>query len=59
VYVNKRKRLAEAARKRDYIELYIPHLALGLKEILDLTDRQETATLNKLKGMLEKTRLET
>ena len=59
VYVNRRKREAEALRKHNYIELYIPHLALGLKEVLSLTDRQETATVNKLKGMLEKTRLET
>lgn len=58
IYLNKKKRAAEVERKRNYIELYIPHLALGLKEILDLTDRQEDTTVKKLKGMLEKSKLE-
>ncbi|MBU0677168.1 MAG: DNA topoisomerase VI subunit B [Verrucomicrobia bacterium] len=58
VYLSKRKRLAEAERKRSYIEQYIPHLALGLKEVLDLSDRQEKVVVKKLEGMLEKTHLE-
>lgn len=58
-YLRRRQRQAEAERKRNYIELYIPHLALGLKEVLALSDRQETAMVNKLKKMLERTRLET
>ena len=58
VYLSKRRREAEAARKRNYIELYIPHLALGLKEILDLDDRQEKSIINKLSRMLEKTHLD-
>ena len=59
IYLKKKKRIAEAERKRNYIELYIPHMALGIKEILDLTDRQEGSTVNKLKGMLERSHLET
>ena len=59
IYLKKKKRLAEAERKRNYIELYIPHMALGIKEILDLTDRQEGSTVKKLKGMLERSHLET
>ncbi len=58
VYLSRRRREAEAARKRNYIELYIPHLALGLKEILDLDDRQEKSIINKLSKMLEKTHLD-
>ena len=58
VYLSRRRREAEAARKRNYIELYIPHLALGLKQILDLQDRQEKAIINKLSRMLEKTHLD-
>lgn len=58
VYLSRRRREAEAARKRNYIELYIPHLALGLKEILDLDDRQEKSIINKLSRMLEKTHLD-
>jgi DNA topoisomerase-6 subunit B len=58
VYLSRRHREAEAKRKRDYIQLYIPHLALGLKEILDLTDREEKTIINKLGRMLEKTHLD-
>jgi len=58
IYLNKRRRAAEAERKRNYIELYIPHLARGLREVLDLSERQEALTINQLKGMLEKTHLE-
>ncbi len=58
VYLNKRKRAAEAERKRSYMELYIPHLALGLKEILDLSDRDETKIVSKLRNMLERTHLD-
>ncbi len=58
VYLNKRKRAAEAERKRGYIELYIPHLALGLKEIIDLSDREEKKVVDKLRNMLERTHLD-
>ncbi len=57
-YLSRKRRADEAARKRNFIELYIPHLALGLKEILDLNDRQEKTVVNKLGGMLERTHLD-
>jgi DNA topoisomerase-6 subunit B len=59
VFVRKRKRAAEVERKKDYILMYIPHLALGLKDILDLSDKQEKMVINKLSDMLERTHLET
>ncbi|MBN1673450.1 MAG: DNA topoisomerase VI subunit B [Kiritimatiellae bacterium] len=59
VYVSRRRREAETARKRSYIEMYIPHLALGLKEILDLRDSDEKTIIRKLNKMLEKTHLQT
>ena len=58
VYLSRRRRQAEFERKRSYIELYIPHLALGLKEILDLNDRQEAGIVSHLEKMLERTHLE-
>ena len=58
VYLSRRRRQAELERKRSYIELYIPHLALGLKEILDLNDRQEAGIVSHLEKMLERTHLE-
>jgi len=58
VFLSKRRRLEEMARKRDYIVMYIPHLALGLKDILDLNDKQEKGIVTTLSKMLEKTHLE-
>ncbi len=58
VFLNKRRRDLEAARKRSYIELYIPHLALGLKEILGFPDSEKDRVERELKKMLEKTHLE-
>ena len=57
-YLSKRKRLAEADRKRSYIEKYIPHLALGLKDILALSDKQKDKVEDDLTKMLERTHLE-
>lgn len=57
-YLSRKRRADEAERKRTFIERYIPHLALGLKEILDLDDRQEKTVVNKLSGMLERTHLD-
>jgi len=58
LYLNRRRREAEARRKRDYIQLYIPHLALGLREILRLGERDEKVIIAKLIKMLEKTHLD-
>ncbi|MFO7869962.1 MAG: DNA topoisomerase VI subunit B [Kiritimatiellia bacterium] len=52
-YLRKRRRQAEIERKRNYMALYIPHLAIGLKEILDLSDRQEKAVVRNLNRILE------
>ncbi len=48
----------EAARKRNYMELYIPHLALGLKDILGLPEKEKEKIEHDLKKMLEKTHLD-
>ncbi len=58
VYLRRRRRQAEAARKRSHIVTYIPHLALGLKEILSLSDRQEAAVVRGLEKLLDRTHLE-
>ncbi len=58
IFLNKRRRELEAQRKKSYIELYLPHLALGLKQILNLNDKQEETVVSTLKGMLEKTHLD-
>ncbi|HRZ12952.1 MAG TPA: DNA topoisomerase VI subunit B [Kiritimatiellia bacterium] len=58
VYLSRRRRQAEVERKRSYIEMYIPHLALGLKEILEFDERKEKQVIQKLGKMLEKTHLD-
>ncbi|MEW6359600.1 MAG: DNA topoisomerase VI subunit B [Planctomycetota bacterium] len=55
-HIKRRRREADAARKKSYIQSYIPHIAIGLKEILNLTDREETRVVNALIQVLEKTR---
>ncbi|MDR0994393.1 MAG: DNA topoisomerase VI subunit B [Verrucomicrobiota bacterium] len=57
-YLGKRKRLAEAERKRSYIEKYIPHLALGLKDILALSEKQKMEVEAVLTQMLQRSRPE-
>jgi len=59
VYLSRRRRHAELERKKNYIVMYLPHLALGLRQILDLNDRQEKTIVSKLHRMLERTHLET
>lgn len=58
VFLSRRRRQAEVERKRSYIEKYIPHLALGLREILAFDERKEKQVISKLGKMLEKTHLD-
>lgn len=59
VHLSRRNREHEAERKRSYIVKYIPHLALGLKDILDLPDKEEARVVKNLQTMLERSHLET
>ena len=59
VHLSRRHRAAEMERKKSYIEKYIPHLALGLKGILDFSDKEEGRVVTNLRTMLERTHLET
>jgi DNA topoisomerase-6 subunit B len=56
VHLSRRDRLAEQERKQRYIELYLPHLALGLRQILDLSETEETRLRDRLRDMLERSR---
>ena len=55
-YIKRRRRQADAERKRHYIEKYIPHIGIALKEILTLSDRQEKAVVTRLEDILERSR---
>jgi DNA topoisomerase-6 subunit B len=56
IHIRRGKREREAERKRSYITKYIPHIGIALREILDLSERQETRIVNTLKDTLEKSR---
>jgi len=58
-FLSREKRRFEADRKRNYIAMYIPHLALGLKQVLDLDDKQEKTVTSRLIKILERTHLDT
>jgi DNA topoisomerase-6 subunit B len=55
-HIRKRKREAEEAKKRAYIERYIPQVAIGLQQILDLSDRERDLVVDNLTDVLERSR---
>lgn len=52
--LRRRAREAEAARKKDYIKMYLPQLVVALGEILDLSEREKKKTEQALGMILEK-----
>ncbi|MFQ5697891.1 MAG: DNA topoisomerase VI subunit B [Myxococcota bacterium] len=55
-HIRRRRREADEAKKRSYIEKYIPHVAIALQEILGLEDRARERTIETLTGVLERSR---
>jgi len=55
-HLSARRREAEEGRKHSYIETYIPHIGIALKEILGLTQKQESRVVNKLTDTLQRSR---
>jgi DNA topoisomerase-6 subunit B len=55
-HIRRRAREADEAKKRGYIEKYIPHVALALQEILGFDDRERDRTAKELETVLERTR---
>jgi len=55
-FVNKKRRIGEEAKKRGYIEKYIPHVADALKEILGLEEIKKKEIEDNLADILEHTR---
>ncbi len=56
IHVRKGKKLANEFKKRNYIEIYIPHLVVALKDILKLDDKDVTKARDNLTTVLEKSR---
>ncbi len=55
-FIRKGRREAEARRKKDYIKSYLPHIGIGLREILAFKEKDEKKVLELLTNILEKSR---
>jgi DNA topoisomerase-6 subunit B len=55
-HVRRRRREADEAKKRAYIEKYIPQVAIGLRQILALSDKQTDEIVARLTDVLERSR---
>jgi DNA topoisomerase-6 subunit B len=55
-FIRRRKREADEAKKRAYIVQYIPQVAVGLQQILELSDRQRDKVVANLTDVLERSR---
>jgi DNA topoisomerase VI subunit B len=55
-FISKRRREADEAKKRAYIDQYIPQVAIGLQQILGFDDTERTRVVDRLKDVLERSR---
>lgn len=55
-FVNKKRRIGDEAKKRSYIQKYIPHVADALKEIVGFDDLKKKEIEDNLYTMLEQVR---
>jgi len=56
IFIRKRKKAEFESQKKSYIEKYLPHIGIGLKEILNLKEAEEKKILEILKDTLERSR---
>lgn len=55
-FVRRRRKAAESERKKAFIQQYIPHIAIALREMLELSERQEKTMVRQLTDVLERSR---
>ena len=56
IWIRKRRREADEAKKRAYIEKYIPQVAVGLQKILGFDDGERDRVVASLTDVLERSR---
>lgn len=56
LFIRRRRKTAESEKKKAFIQKYIPHIAIALREMLDLSDRQEQMIVRQLTDVLERSR---
>ena len=55
-HIKRATKARDAERKSQYIEKYIPHVGIALREILNLSDREEKKIVTPLTDTLRKSR---
>jgi DNA topoisomerase-6 subunit B len=55
-FIGKRRRDADEAKKRAYIDKYIPQVPVGLQQILGFGDPERDRVVSQLRGVLERSR---
>jgi len=55
-HIRQRRRAAAEAKKRSYIDQFIPHIGVALREILGLGEKEERKVVVVLRDTLEKSR---
>ncbi len=56
IHIRRRRREADEAKKRAYIEKYIPQVAIGLQQILELSNVERDKVIGSLTDVLERSR---
>jgi DNA topoisomerase-6 subunit B len=54
VFLSRKKKDKEFKRKREYIETYIPHIGIGLRDLIGLTSEEEDNVVTSLTDLLER-----
>ena len=55
-HIRRRRRVEAEAKRKGYIDKFIPHIGIALKEILELSDTEEKRTVDDLRHILERSR---
>jgi DNA topoisomerase VI subunit B len=55
-HIRRRRRATDEAKKKSYIDKFIPHIGIALKDILELSDREEKRVVTTLRDTLEHSR---
>lgn len=56
LFIRRRRKTAESEKKKAFIQKYIPHIAIALREMLELSDHQEKVMVRQLTDVLERSR---
>jgi DNA topoisomerase VI subunit B len=55
-HIRQRKRIEAEAKKKSYIDKFIPHIGIALQDILGFSEREEKKVVDRLRKTLERSR---